>query len=442
MVTETTLSVEERLYTLLRHLGVEQAHVAGWLPRDWSGLVASYPEVISSLTLVNTFDRRLVEPVSAKLLVVTGDRGPAAETVRNAMRGVRYVQHVELSDYNMLGWSDVASERTREFADAMLGFLSRVAAPGDGNSVTLPQGEGEVAGISYRIRGVGPPLVLLPLFLTPSQWEPLIPVLSESYCTITLGGASLGAVAILEGRGRAIGYLQMVRTVIEEAELQSGEAVLEVGCGSGVLARWLARRTSGRNRISGVDINSYLLREATALARQEGLESAIEFREGNAEALPFPDNSFDVVMSVTVIEEADADRMLAEIVRVTKPSGRIAVIARALDMAFPMNLPLSAGLKAKVEAPGVIGQVSPQGCADASLYRRVRQAGLTQVKMLPQLTAFDRADATVLQFLEGALLPKLNQDEAREWQSARAEAEAMGTFFMTWPHHCAVGTKP
>jgi hypothetical protein len=61
--------------------------------------------------------------------------------------------------------------------------------------------------------------------------------------------------------------------------------------------------------------------------------------------------------------------------------------------------------------------------------------------MLPQLTAFDRADPTVLQWLEGVLLPKLNQDEAREWQAARAEAEAMGTFFMTWPHHCAVGTE-
>ena len=442
MATEATLSVEERLYRLLRQLGIDQAHFAGWLPRDWSRLAAKYPQVISSLTLVNTFDRRFVEPVSAKLLVVTGDRGPAAETVRNAMRGVPDVQHVELSDYNMLGWSDVASERTREFADAMLEFLSRFPVPDTAKSVALPQGEGDVAGISYRIRGVGPPLVLLPLFLTPSQWEPLVPVLSERYCTIALGGTFLGAVAILEGRGHAIGYLQMVRTLIEEAELCPGEVVLEVGCGSGVLARWLARRTAGRNHITGVDINPYLLREAKALARQEGLKGAIEFRDGNAEALPFADSSFDVVMSVTVIEEADADRMLAEMVRVTKPNGRVAVIARALDMAFPMNLALSDSLKAKVEAPGVIGQVSPQGCADASLYRRVRQAGLTHVKMLPQLTAFDRADPTVLQFLEGILLPKLNQDEAREWQAARAEAEAMGTFFMTWPHHCAVGIDP
>jgi len=375
MAKEAILSVQERLYQLLRHLGIDQAHFAGWLPRDWSGLVAKYPEVISSLTLVNTFDRRLVEPVSAKLLVITGDRGPAAETVRNAMSGVQGVRHIELTDYNMLGWSDVALERTREFANAMLEFLSCFTAPGAGKSVQIPEGDGEVAGISYRIRGAGPPLVLLPLFLTPSQWEPLVPMLSERFCTIALGGTALGAVAILEGRGHAIGYLQMVRTLIEEAELRPGEAVLEVGCGSGVLARWLARRTAGRNRITGVDINPYLLGEAKALVRQEGLEGAIEFRDGNAEALPFSDNSFEVVMSVTVIEEVDADQTLAEMVRVTKPGGRVAVIAGALDMAFPMNLPLSTSLKAKVEAPGVIGQVSPQGCADASLYRRVRQAG-------------------------------------------------------------------
>jgi ubiquinone/menaquinone biosynthesis C-methylase UbiE len=441
MTTEGILSVEERLHRLLRHLGIDRAHFAGWLARDWSGLVAKNPDAISSLTLVNTLDPRLVEPVAARLMVITGDRGPAVETISNGVRRVPGVRHVQLSDYNMLGWSDVAGERKHEFAEAMLQFLGHVTPPSPPSSVALTEQEGEFAGITYRVRGVGPPLVLLPLFLAPSQWEPLLPLLSEHYCTITLGGGALGAVAILEGRGHAIGYLQMVRTLIEEAELRPGDAILEVGCGSGVLARWLARRTAGANRVTGIDINPYLLHEADALARQDGVQDAIEFRDGNAESLPFTDNSFDVVMSVTVIEEADADRMLAEMVRVTKPGGRVAVIARALDIGFPMNLRLSAELKAKVEAPGLIGQVAPQGCADASLYRRVRQAGLSQIKMLPQFTAFDRADQTVLQFLEGALMPKLSQEEVREWQTARAQAEADGTFFMTWPHHCAVGTK-
>jgi hypothetical protein len=183
-----------------------------------------------------------------------GDCGAAAEMVRGARAGAAGVQHLELADYNILGWSDVAGERTDEFAKAMLGFLSRCAEAGGGKSIELPEGDGEVAGISYRVRGAGPPLVLLPLFLTPAQWEPLIPLLSEHYCTITLGGAALGPVAILEARGHALGYLQMVRTLIEVAELRAGEAVLEVGCGSGVLMRWLAQRTAGRNPITGIDM--------------------------------------------------------------------------------------------------------------------------------------------------------------------------------------------
>ena len=44
--------------------------------------------------------------------------------------------------------------------------------------------------------------------------------------------------------------------------------------------------------------------------------------------------------------------------------------------------------------------------------------------------------------MQDGLLQKLSPEEATEWRTARAQAEAEGTFFMTWPHHCAVGTKP
>ena len=52
--------------------------------------------------------------------------------------------------------------------------------------------EGEIAGISYRIQGAGPPLVLLPLELSPGQWGPLVPALAAQWTTITLGGPHLG----------------------------------------------------------------------------------------------------------------------------------------------------------------------------------------------------------------------------------------------------------
>src|SRR5207302_713889 len=95
-------------------------------------------------------------------------------------------------------WADVAADRTQEVGTAMLDALQRADLRHRGKAVVLPEGEGEVAGIAYRIRGAGPPLVLLPLALAPSQWEPLLPILSARYCTIILSGAALGVVALLE----------------------------------------------------------------------------------------------------------------------------------------------------------------------------------------------------------------------------------------------------
>jgi SAM-dependent methyltransferase len=274
-----------------------------------------------------------------------------------------------------------------------------------------------------------------------SQWEPLLPRLSERWCTITLGGAYLGMIGSLEARGRTTGYLGVVRRLIEEAELRPGETVLEVGCGTGVLDRWLARQTGRANHIVGIDISRYVLREAAALARQAGLEGVVEFREGSAEALPFPENSFDVAMSSTVIQRVNADQMLREMVRVTKPGGRVAVVGHAHDMPRWVNLALPDELKARVEAPGWAADRGHQlGCDDASLYQRFHQAGLIQIKKFPQFAAFD--EQSRVQTLQGEILPTLSPDAAQEWRAAVLQAAAAGTFFIATPFHCAVGVKP
>ena len=174
-------------------------------------------------------------------------------------------------------------------------------------------GEGAHAGITYRIRGAGPALVLLPFFLAPSQWEPAIPVLAQHFSVVTLGGPHLGGVASLEDRANNRSYRAMFQALIDQIAPRPGEAILEVGCGAGSLVRLLARRFGGTNPITAADVNPFLLREAATLAASEGLAEAIRFTDGNAEALPFPDNSFDCVYSVTVLEECDADRAIGEI---------------------------------------------------------------------------------------------------------------------------------
>jgi ubiquinone/menaquinone biosynthesis C-methylase UbiE len=255
-----------------------------------------------------------------------------------------------------------------------------------------------------------------------------------------MSGAAVGMVASLEARGHTSGYLRVVGNLIDAAQLQPGEVVLEVGCGTGVLDRWLAHRTAGANRIVGVDINRFLLQEATALVRHEGLEHVVEFREGSAEALPFPANRFDVTMSSTVIQRADADRMLAERTRVTKPGGRVAVVGHAHDMHRWVNLPLRDTLKAKIEAPGWENDnVHASGCDEASLYRRMHQTRLTRIRMFPQFAAFD--ETSRFQQLQATIVPTLSAAEVEEWRAAVAQAEAEGTCFIATPFHCAVGTK-
>jgi hypothetical protein len=214
---------------------------------------------------------------------VTGDQGPPAALVQHAAVQLPAAPLVALPNYFSSPWADVIADRTDAIGTALLDFLAACDQQHSTPRVTLPEGAGEVAGIPYRIQGMGPPLVLFPLGLAPSQWAPLLARLSAQYCTIRLGGPALGFVALLESRGCAVGYQGMVRQLLETAQLQPGEEILDVGCGSGVLDRWLAQYTGGANRIVGVDINRYLLGEAATRVRHEGLEGIIELREGNAE---------------------------------------------------------------------------------------------------------------------------------------------------------------
>jgi SAM-dependent methyltransferase len=440
MSAEAEFPVEARLMQLFRHLGIERAHVAARLPADWSGLAAAYPEVVASLALICPTELPLhsLHAIAPRLLMVTGDQGVPAASVRHAAAILPEATMVSLSDYYGHPRADLLTDRADQIGSAILDFLARQDREYPLKSVAFPAVEGEAAGISYRMHGAGAPLALLPLGLAASQWDPLLPQLTERYCAIVLGGSVLGSVASLEARGRSSGYLSVVRSLIEAMSLRPGDTVLDVGCGTGVLDRWLARRTAGNNRIVAMDIHRTLLREATALARQDGLEGFVTFQPGNAEALPFKDSTFDVVLSSTVMELLDADQMLYEMIRVARPGGRVGVVVRAVDLRSVVNLPLRAELKAKVEAlpNGLAGE---RGCADVSLYRRFRDAGLDDVQMFPQLAAYQGSSR--LHAVQDRIMAVLSPTEADEWRVARDRAEADGTFFIALPFHCAVGTK-
>ncbi len=233
--------------------------------------------------------------------------------------------------------------------------------------------------------------------------------------------------------------MDLRNAVLEAVPFRPGDRILEVGCGSGVLSRWLAQHTGRANPIMAVDLNPYLLHEAETLATQEGVHDIIAFREANAEALPFADNSFHVTMACTVLEEGDANRILADMVRVTQPGGHVAIIVWGNDMPSLVNLEVGNALKAKVEAPLGLHVLAKGGCADVSLYRRMREAGLTLRRMFPGLVVFT---GPMGYYYLDRLEAGLSDEERHEWRTAMTQAETAGTLFIAQPFHCAVGTKP
>jgi ubiquinone/menaquinone biosynthesis C-methylase UbiE len=108
--------------------------------------------------------------------------------------------------------------------------------------------------------------------------------------------------------------------VVELAQIKPDQRVLDVACGTGVLAREVVRRMGAYGKVIGIDPSPGML----AVARK--LTPTVEWREGVAEAIPFPDESFDaVVCQFGLMFFADRRKALGEMLRVLAHQGRLAV---------------------------------------------------------------------------------------------------------------------
>jgi SAM-dependent methyltransferase len=140
--------------------------------------------------------------------------------------------------------------------------------------------------------------------------------------TVDLGAIKVNQQAVWSSGDYAlIGItLQIVgESLCEAVDLAAGSRVVDVACGNGNATLAAARRSC---RVTGVDYVPALLERAAERARAERL--AIEFVEGDAEALPLDDGSADVALSAFgVMFTPDQERAAKELLRVVRPGGRI-----------------------------------------------------------------------------------------------------------------------
>lgn len=437
-MADETLNLDARLLALWDHLGLRSAHVATQVPGDLAGFARAHPERIggAALCVPVRLDPAGFTGMANRVLMIAGAFGLTNAVTERAMARLPGSERVVLEGYDAPGWADVVADR----GDALIGHFTRFLGRHAATTLSGPPRTGTHAGISYRIQGAGPALVLLPFFLAPSQWDPGLAELSRHFTVIVLGGRYLGGVAALEDRARSDSYCRLVRTLVETMAPTAGDRILDVGCGSGALDRMLAKSVAAGCPITATDLNPFLLREAAALAEAERIGDAIRFQSANAEALPFPDASFDHAFTVTVLEECDADQALRELLRVVRPGGRVGVIVRAIDLPQWWHLDLPEAIRRKVDLPPQ--SVGARGVADASLYRRMARAGFTAPRCFPTLVTFDAPDGPIWRYREDHVLSLLTPEETPVWKAAVEQARAEGLLFMANPLHAVVGTKP
>jgi SAM-dependent methyltransferase len=107
--------------------------------------------------------------------------------------------------------------------------------------------------------------------------------------------------------------------------LSPGERVLDLGSGAGTDSLIAAQMVGEHGRVTGIDMTPEMLEKARSAAAEMGAAN-VDFVESEAERLPFPDESFDVVISNGVIDLIpDKDAVFAELSRVLVPGGRIQI---------------------------------------------------------------------------------------------------------------------
>lgn len=167
--------------------------------------------------------------------------------------------------------------------------------------------------------------------------------------------------------------------LLDRLAVRPGQRVLDVACGTGIVARHAAERVGPEGQVTGVDLNPGML----AAAREASPTSAIVWEQASADALPLPDASVEVACCQQGLQFfAERSAALAELYRVTAPGGRIGLsVCRPLEHQ-PGYRPLVDGLRRHVGQPAADGMTSPFGFGHREPVRRlVHDAGFREVEM-------------------------------------------------------------
>lgn len=234
---------------------------------------------------------------------------------------------------------------------------------------------------------------------------------------------------------------EQIRNLRSEAakrlNLNAGQKALDLGCGIGGATFPMAEITGSTGLAVGVDISAAMIEAATKRANGR---AGVEFKVGEAGAIPFPDKFFDAARCERVfLYLPDRGRAILEMIRVVKPGGRIILMDTELDSTAVYSKKLALTRK----MTSIVAATMPNANSARDLPWLARQAGLKDVKA--ETFAISTPHKFFLKVMAGSLAAVVEKGivpaaEVEEWLEEQAGLEAQGDFFQAWLFVLVSGT--
>lgn len=164
------------------------------------------------------------------------------------------------------------------------------------------------------------------------------------------------------------GGFDLTKSILKDEVIQPNESVLDIGCGTGQTAAYLDQRFECK--VTALDNHPIMI--AKAKERIKDSSSPIKIIEGDVQNLVFEDNSFDVIISESVIVFTDITKTLNELTRVLKTNGRLIMIEMAAEQ------DLSEEIRSKVRSLYGINEV----LNEEEWILKLKQAGFTKIELI------------------------------------------------------------
>jgi len=236
----------------------------------------------------------------------------------------------------------------------------------------------------------------------------------------------------LESRAKDKVFTRLFDKYAVQLNLPPSARVLKVGCGTGVIVRFLARRNDFSGKVIGVDHSPVFIDAAHRFAQEEGISDRVDFRVGDAHRLDFSDETFDAAIAHTVISHVtEPETVLREMARVVRLGGTVAVFDgdyASMTYAFPDH-----EIGRQMDA-ALVTVTFNNPLVMRDLPRLLPETGLEIIATLADVVAeignwsyfksFAETYAPLV--VSSGLLPV---ETVEKWLTAQRQSEEQGTFF-------------